>query len=54
MHLLILCYEFEKKGLSFLRQITLPITYLKLNFTNGMLLNFKIDLMKEGIHSVFK
>ena len=90
----ILCYEFEKKRLSFLRQITLPITYeslvvkdaykidilledkiiieiksvehllpvhykqvttyLKLmNLKNGMLLNFKVDLMKEGIHRVF-
>ena len=90
----ILCYEFEKKGLSFLRQITLPITYesllvkdaykidilledkiiieiksvehllpvhykqvttyLKLmNLKNGILLNFKVDLMKEGIHRVF-
>ena len=90
----ILCHEFEKKRLSFLRQITLPITYeslvvkdaykidilledkiiieiksvehllpvhykqvttyLKLmNLKNGMLLNFKVDLMKEGIHRVF-
>ena len=29
-------------------------TYLKLmNLKNGMLLNFKVDLMKEGIHRVF-
>lgn len=90
----LLCYEFEKCGLSFLRQITLPITYEKLtvkdaykidilledkiiieikpvehllpvhykqlttylklmNLKNGMLLNFKVNLMKEGIHRVF-
>ena len=90
----LLCYEFEKRGLSFLRQITLPITYEKLivkdaykidilledkiiievksvehilpvhykqlttylkmmNLKNGMLLNFKVDLMKDGIHRVF-
>ena len=89
-----LCYEFDKRGLSFLRQVTLPIsyesltikdaykidilledkiiievksvehilpvhykqltTYLKLmNLKNGMLLNFKVDLMKDGIHRVF-
>jgi GxxExxY protein len=30
------------------------ITYLKLmNLKNGMLLNFKTDLMKDGIHRVF-
>ncbi|MEP6927775.1 MAG: GxxExxY protein [Ginsengibacter sp.] len=29
-------------------------TYLKLmNLKHGMLLNFKVDLMKEGIHRVF-
>ena len=90
----ILCYEFDKRGLSFLRQVTLPIsyesltikdaykidilledkiiievksvehilpvhykqltTYLKLmNLKNGMLLNFKVDLMKDGMHRVF-
>ena len=90
----LLCYELEKNGLSFLRQVTLPITYEKLrvkdaykidilledkiiieiksvehilpvhykqlttylklmNLKNGMLLNFKVDLMKEGIHRVF-
>ena len=89
-----LCYEFDKRGISFLRQVTLPIsyesltikdaykidilledkiiievksvehilpvhykqltTYLKLmNIKNGMLLNFKVDLMKDGIHRVF-
>ena len=90
----LLCYELEKNGLSFLRQVTLPITYEKLrvkdaykidilledkiiieiksvehilpvhykqlttylklmNLKNGMLLNFKVNLMKEGIHRVF-
>lgn len=90
----LLCYEFEKYGLSFLRQVTLPITYEKLtvkdaykidilledkiiieiksvehilpvhykqlttylklmNLKNGMLLNFKVNLMKDGIHRVF-
>jgi GxxExxY protein len=30
------------------------MTYLKLlGLKNGMLLNFKVDLMKEGIHRVF-
>ena len=30
------------------------MTYLKLmNLKNGMLLNFKVDLMKNGIHRVF-
>lgn len=30
------------------------MTYLKLmNLKKGMLLNFKVDLMKEGIHRVF-
>ena len=29
-------------------------TYLKLmNLKHGMLLNFKVDLMKDGIHRVF-
>ncbi|MEO8172203.1 MAG: GxxExxY protein [Sediminibacterium sp.] len=90
----LLCYELEKRGLSFLRQLTLPITYetliindaykvdllledriiielksvehllpvhykqlttyLKMmNIKNGMLLNFKVPQMKEGIHRVF-
>ena len=90
----LLCYELEKCGLSFLRQVTLPImyekltikdaykidilledkiiieiksvehilpvhykqltTYLKLmNLKNGMLLNFKVNLMKERSHRVF-
>lgn len=90
----LLCYELQKRGLFFFRQLTLPIayetlmvkdaykidvllenkiiielksvehvlpvhykqltTYLKMmNLKNGMLLNFKVDLMKEGIHRVF-
>lgn len=90
----LLCYEFERRGLFFLRQVALPITYealmirdaykidilledkiiielksvehllpvhykhlttyLKMmNLKNGMLLNFKVDLMKNGIHRIF-
>ncbi len=90
----LLCYEFDKRGLTFRRQVSLPIayegliisdaykidllledkiiieiksvehilpvhykqlnTYLKMmNLKNGILLNFKVDLMKDGIYRVF-
>jgi GxxExxY protein len=90
----LLCYEFNKRGLGFMRQVSLPIayegliindaykidllveekiiieiksvehilpvhfkqlnTYLKMrNLKNGILLNFKVDLMKDGIYRVF-
>lgn len=90
----LLCYELRKRGLTFRRQLSLPIsyetvwiqdaykidvlleekiiielksvehilpvhfkqltTYLKLmNLKNGLLLNFKVDLMKNGIHRIF-
>ena len=90
----ILSYELAKRGVSFIRQVMLPVkyealkipdaykidlfieekliveikcveyilpvhfkqvnTYLKLsNLKQGMLLNFKVDLMKDGIHRIF-
>lgn len=57
-------YELKYKGLKIERRLVMPIEYENLfskdaykvdllNLKNGMLLNFKVNKMKEGIHRVF-
>lgn len=45
------CHELTKRGLSYARQVIVPIVYDGINF-DGFLINFNVPIIKHGIKRV--